>query len=57
MYKLKMFSWDEVPSSVIRTDSDGVQYCIPFNPDNADYQQYLKWLEAGNTPEPAEEQQ
>lgn len=30
---------------------------IPFDPDNTDYQQYLKWLEAGNTPEPAEEQQ
>jgi hypothetical protein len=30
---------------------------IPSDPDNTDYQQYLKWLEAGNTPEPAEEQQ
>lgn len=27
---------------------------IPFNPDNTDYQQYLAWLEAGNTPEAAE---
>lgn len=27
---------------------------IPFNPDNTDYQAYLKWLEEGNTPEPAE---
>ena len=30
---------------------------IPFDPDNTDYQQYLAWLEAGNTPLPAEEQQ
>jgi hypothetical protein len=30
---------------------------IPFDPDNTDYQQYLAWLEAGNTPEPAEENQ
>jgi hypothetical protein len=29
--------------------------CIPFDPDNTDYQAYLKWLEAGNTPEPADE--
>jgi hypothetical protein len=28
---------------------------IPFDPANTDYQQYLKWLEAGNEPEPADE--
>lgn len=28
---------------------------IPFDPDNTDYQAYLKWLEEGNTPLPAEE--
>ena len=28
--------------------------CIPFDPANTDYQEYLKWLEAGNTPEAAE---
>ena len=30
---------------------------IPFALDNKDYQAYLKWLEEGNTPEPADEQQ
>ena len=30
---------------------------IPTDPDNTDYQEYLRWLEAGNTPEPAEENQ
>lgn len=29
---------------------------IPFDPDNTDYQKYLEWLEAGNTPLPADEQ-
>ncbi len=28
---------------------------IPFDPDNTDYQAYLKWLEEGNTPLPADE--
>ena len=27
---------------------------IPFDPANTDYQEYLKWLEEGNTPEAAE---
>ena len=26
---------------------------IPFDPANTDYQEYLKWLEAGNEPIPA----
>ena len=29
--------------------------CIPFDPANTDYAAYLKWLEAGNTPQPADE--
>ena len=28
---------------------------IPFDPANTDYVAYLKWLEEGNVPEPAEE--
>lgn len=28
---------------------------IPFDENNVDYKDYLKWLDAGNTPEPADE--
>ena len=29
---------------------------IPFDPANTDYQAYLAWLEAGNTPLPPDDQ-
>ena len=50
MYKL--FNYDNKPSSVIRL-SDNT--CIPFDPANTDAQQFAKWLQEGNLPEPAEE--
>ena len=36
---------------VLRNEADS----IPFDPANTDYQEYLKWLDEGNTPEPADE--
>jgi hypothetical protein len=29
--------------------------CIPFAPDNVDYQEFVQWCEQGNTPLPADE--
>ena len=53
MYKLNKNS-DGVVNSVSITKG-GVYLCIPFDPANTDYQEYLKWLAEGNTPEPADE--
>jgi hypothetical protein len=39
--------------TVIRRLPDNA--CIPFDPQNRDYAEYLKWLEEGNVPEPADE--
>jgi hypothetical protein len=54
MYKLLKNTLNGQIYSVLKTDTNTA---IPFDPDNTDYQEYLRWLEAGNTPEPAEENQ
>ena len=53
MYKLGQPSKLSGETTVVQRTSDGA--CIPFDPANTDYQAYLKWLEEGNTPEPADE--
>ena len=51
MYKLQTNPFNNKVDSVLRL-SDGA--CIPFAPDNTDYQEYLKFLENGGIPLPAE---
>ena len=52
MYKLHTPLGRTEPNSVIRLADYAF---IPFDPANTDYQAYLKWLEEGNVPEPADE--
>jgi hypothetical protein len=52
MYKLQKDMLDNKIVAVLRLE-DGAS--IPLTPDNTDYQAYLKWLDEGNTPLPADE--
>ena len=53
MYKLgQNFRDTNQPICVWRLSDNA---SIPLDPANVDYQQYLAWLEAGNTPLPADE--
>ena len=51
MYKLFKSIYGE-DGGIIRLSDNA---CIPFDPANTDYQAYLKWIEAGNTPQSADE--
>jgi hypothetical protein len=50
-YQIVNFRGD--PSCIKKTDGDFITL-IPINPENTDYQDYLKWVAEGNTPLPAE---
>jgi hypothetical protein len=52
MYKKIKNIDNTISENIIIRISDGAW--IPFVPDNTDYQEYLKWVSEGNTPEPAE---
>ena len=52
MYKL-INNIETQEADTVQRLSDNI--CIPFDPDNTDYQEYLAWVAEGNTPEPADE--
>ena len=47
IYKFKQHSTESEPSSITLTDDSGVVLCIPLDPDNSDYAEILKQLDAG----------
>ena len=53
-YKLHKKTAAGKQATVIRTNADGKRSFIPFDEENADYQKYLEWVAAGNTPEAAD---
>ena len=54
-YKLHKDVISKEVVSVIKYYHDELYSFIPFDPSNTDYQEYLKWVAEGNTPQPAEE--
>jgi hypothetical protein len=53
MYKKLNHPITKQPAECVSRLTDGAS--IPFDPANTDYQAYLKWVEEGNEPEPADE--
>lgn len=55
MYKLAKDILSGKICAVNKQDGN-ILLSIPFNLDNTDYQQYLKWLKEGNTPLPPDDE-
>lgn len=55
MYKQTKDNFGNIAQGVLKLMDGGLVMSIPADLANRDYEQYLKWLEEGNTPEPADE--
>jgi hypothetical protein len=57
MYKIKneYLAGQVIGQIIIRQNADGTISSFGTNPANTDYQAYLKWLEEGGVPTPADE--
>ena len=55
MYKLFKNAEGKISTTAIRQIVKNGICTIPFDTANTDYQAYLKWLDEGNTPLPADE--
>ena len=53
-YKLHNSAITGETVAVIKNPDNAVRICIPINPANTDYQEYLEWLAEGNEPLPAD---
>ena len=54
MYKLIKDPYTQ-KVQIVQKQIGNVLNSIPFDPDNTDYQEYLKWVAEGNEPLPADE--
>ena len=57
MKTYKLYKTPFGADAAITVNEDGSSTSFLFDPANTDYQAYLKWLEEGNQPLPADEEQ
>ena len=55
MYKqIRVGTTGEIDTKCIEKTVNGIKYYIPFDSENTDYQEFLKWKADGGVPEEAD---
>ena len=54
LYKLQAKVGEDTKDFVIKNPDGNPRIIIPFESGNTDYAEYLAWVDAGNTPDPAD---